>query len=283
MENNEKVEKLINLAIDKNIFDLDEINQGKGYTFGPLNKPMPISITGFQRVLGIGYPSAKDLMEYLIENEAVTEDNGRYFILSLEKYIILLVKRYNAEISEGIYINGRISDIESTHASEYYLKRLNDRNKYFSKKGDYNSVVINDFRTLIKKRTEFNIPKEQILEFYDSNKKQIIDWFNLNSKIIEDDSKFMYCLDYDERVFADKNGKVHSCIKIYPTNQKSKEEECLCLLCLIIKILWNRQNKNKIYMYKMYKYVCGEFNEEIEDYYINEMNIKDPFGEDLPF
>ena len=104
--------------------------------------------------------------------------------------------------------------------------------------------------------------------------------FNLNSKMIEDDSKFMQGIDYDERIFVDKKGCVRSHIKIYPTYNKDQEAECLCLLCLIIKILWNKQNKEKVYSYKMYKY-SGFVGEEINDYYFNDVCIND--GDLLPF
>ncbi|MBR2909369.1 MAG: hypothetical protein IKC11_03370 [Clostridia bacterium] len=282
MENLEKVEKLINLALNKNIFDFDNPESEENQNFGSLNKPIQISITGFQRVLGIGFPTAKELMDYLIENDAVTESNGRYFVIAFDKYITALATHFNTLAPEDIYINSRPNEIEeSMKASDFYIQRLNNRNKYFKKKGNYSLTLVPDLRTLLEKHTVFNIEKDKILAFYDANKKQIFNLFNLNSKMLEDDSKFMHGLDYDERICVNKNGQVSSYIKIYPTYKKDQEAECLCLLCIIIKLLWNKQNKEKIYMYKMYKY-SGFSGEEINDYYISDICIND--GENsLPF
>lgn len=284
MDNKEKVEKLILYALERNIPNFDKINYYDESSFCQLNKVKQISITGFQRILNIGYPSAKDLIEYLITNEAVTENNGRYFIISFETYCEMLAKRFNTNLPQNIYINGRINDIEqSTKVSEYCLKRINDRNKYFRKKGDFSSLLVKDIRALIEYNTEFNIAKEKILAFYDNNKKRIVDLFNINSKMIEEDSKFMFGLDYDERIVADKSGKITSFVKIYPTNRKSQEGECLCLLCSIIKMLWNKQNEEKIYYYKMFKFADKTLSEEIDDNYFSDVCINDPLSEIKPF
>lgn len=283
MENNQKLKSLISLALESFIDGFNEEMLEKGNILLPSNVSLKISITGFQRKLNIGFSSARKLMELLITNDAVVEDNGRYFIVSFYKYCELLKNNFKEELPFEILFNPRGNNIEkSLSSSEYVLARVKQRNKYFKKKGDYVSSIIDDTRSLIEKNIEFNIPKQEIMSFFDDNKTQIYNLFNLNSNIVEEDFSLMARLDYDEKVFVDNNGKISSCIKIYPTTKKIQEGLCLCLFANIIKMLWNKQNKQKIYFFKIKTIPTKVFGEELQDFYINDIYINSNSG-DLPF